>query len=215
VMEFINEDIMQYAERYSQEESQLLKELDKETHQKILQPRMISGHFQGRLLSFLSQLIQPKTILEIGTYTGYATLCLAEGLLENGLIHTIEINEELLDFQQKHFNKSIYKDKIICHHGDAKEIIPNINSELDLVFIDADKSNYCNYFDLIFQKLNPGGMIIADNVLWSGKVLEANIPQKDAETKGLQKFNEKVKAEKGVETLLLPIRDGLMICRKI
>jgi caffeoyl-CoA O-methyltransferase len=214
-MEFLNKDIMHYAERHTQEEPQLLRELDKETHQKILQPRMISGHFQGRLLSFLSQLAQPKTILEIGTYTGYATLCLAEGLVENGLIHTIEINEELLDFQQKYFNRSVFKDKIICHHGDAKEIIPKIDLDLDLVFIDADKSNYCNYFDLIFPKLSPKGLIIADNVLWSGKVLEENIPQKDAETKGLQDFNEKVKAEKGVETLLLPIRDGLMICRKI
>lgn len=206
---------MEYAEKYSQEESQLLRELNKETHQKILQPRMISGHFQGRFLSFLSQLTQPKTILEIGTYTGYATLCMAEGLCEKGEIHTIEINEELFDFYKKYFDKSIFKDQIVSHHGDAKKIIPQLNFDFDLVFIDADKANYSNYFELILPKLKPGGILIADNVLWSGKVLQKNVPEKDTETIGLKKFNEKVKLEKKVETLLLPIRDGLMICRKI
>ena len=176
---------------------------------------MMSGHLQGRFLSLLSHIVQPKNILEIGTYTGYATLCLAEGLIESGTIHTIEINEELFDFTKKYFNKSIYKNKIISHRGDAKKIISTLNFEFDLVFIDADKSNYSRYFDLILPKLNSGGLIIADNVLWSGKVLQKSLPKKDTETMELKNFNEKVKAEKKVETLLLPIRDGLMICRKI
>ena len=214
-MDFIDDDIMQYAENHSQEESELLKELQRETHQKILQPRMISGHFQGRFLSFLSRLIQPEKILEVGTYTGYATLCLAEGLRKNGALHTIDINEELFDFHKKYFDKSLYKNQIFSHQGDAKKIIPGLDFNFDLVFIDADKSNYSLYFDLILPKLNPGGIIIADNVLWSGKVLNDNIPDKDAETLGLKEFNDKVMADKKVETLLMPIRDGLMICRKV
>ena len=214
-MDFIDDDIMQYAENHSQEESELLKELQRETHQKILQPRMISGHFQGRFLSFLSRLIQPEKILEVGTYTGYATLCLAEGLRKNGAIHTIDINEELFDFHKKYFDKSLYKNHIFYHQGDAKKIIPRLDFNFDLVFIDADKSNYSLYFDLILPKLNPGGIIIADNVLWSGKVLHDNIPDNDGETLGLKEFNDKVMADKKVETLLLPIRDGLMICRKV
>lgn len=214
-MDFINDIITQYAENHSQEEPKLLRELNRETHQKILQPRMMSGHLQGRFLSFLSHLIQPDNILEIGTYTGYATLCLAEGLIESGTIHTIEINEELFDFTKKYFDKSTYKNNILSHHGDAKKIIPTLNFEFDLVFIDADKSNYSHYFDLILPKLSPGGLIIADNVLWGGKVLQKSLHKRDIETMELKKFNEKVKAEKKVKTLLLPIRDGLMICRKI
>lgn len=214
-MDFINDIITQYAENHSQEEPKLLRELNRETHQKILQPRMMSGHLQGRFLSFLSHLIQPDNILEIGTYTGYATLCLAEGLIESGTIHTIEINEELFDFTKKYFDKSTYKNNILSHHGDAKKIIPTLNFEFDLVFIDADKSNYSHYFDLILPKLSPGGLIIADNVLWGGKVLKKSLHKRDIETMELKKFNEKVKAEKKVKTLLLPIRDGLMICRKI
>ena len=213
-MEFLNENIMEYAESYSQAEPQLLKELFKETHQKMLQPRMISGHLQGRFLSFLSQLIQPYNILEIGTFTGYATLCMAEGLKQNGAIHTIEINEELFNFYKKYFDKSAYKNQIVSHIGDAKEIIPNLNFKFDMVFIDADKANYCSYFDIVFPKLNYGGIIIADNVLWSGIVLEKNLSQKDTETMELKKFNKKVKAAENVDTLLIPIRDGLMICRK-
>ena len=214
-MDYINDNITQYAENHSQEEPELLREIHRETHQKILQPRMMSGHLQGRFLSLLSHIVQPKNILEIGTYTGYATLCLAEGLIESGTIHTIEINEELFDYTKKYFDKSIYKNKIISHRGDAKKIISTLNFEFDLVFIDADKSNYSRYFDLILPKLNSGGLIIADNVLWSGKVLLKSLPKKDTETRELKNFNEKVKAEKKVETLLLPIRDGLMICRKI
>ena len=214
-MDFINDDIMQYAESHSQEESKLLEALQRETHQKILQPRMISSHLQGRFLSLISQLIRPEKILEVGTYTGYATLCLAEGLEKNGSIHTIEINEELFDFQKKYFDKSDYKDQIFSHQGDAKKIIPKLDFNFDLVFIDADKSNYSHYFDLILPKLNTGGIIIADNVLWGGKVLHKNLPDKDLETLGLKNFNDKVIAEKKVETLLIPIRDGLMICRKV
>ena len=214
-MDFINDIITQYAENHSQEEPKLLRELNRETHQKILQPRMMSGHLQGRFLSLLSHLVQPKNILEIGTYTGYATLCFAEGLIDSGTIHTIEINEELFDYTKKYFDKSIYKNKIISHRGDAKKIIPTLNFEFDLVFIDADKSNYSYYFDLILPKLSPGGLIIADNVLWGGKVLQKSLHKRDIETMELKKFNEKVKAEKKVKTLLLPIRDGLMICRKI
>tara|TARA_A100001011_G_scaffold393769_1_gene484473 strand:+ start:1305 stop:1949 length:645 start_codon:yes stop_codon:yes gene_type:complete len=213
-MEFLNKDIMKYAENHSQSEPMLLKELLRETHQKILQPRMISGHFQGRLLSFLSKLTQPNNILEIGTFTGYATLCMAEGLKENGTIHTIEVNEELFNFHKRYFDKSSYKNQIISHLGDAKDIIPQLDFKFDMAFIDADKANYISYFDLVLPKLNSGGIIIADNVLWSGKVLDEDIPKKDAETIVLKKFNEKVKAAETVETLLLPIRDGLMICIK-
>ena len=215
MIDFINDEIMQYAESHTQDESELLKELHRETHQKILQPRMMSGHLQGRFLSLISYLTQPNKILEIGTYTGYATLCLAEGLEENGTIHTIEINEELFDFYKKYFDKSIYKNKIIPHRGDAKKIIPILDFKFDLVFIDAEKSNYIDYFDLVLPKLNPGGLNIADNVLWNGKVLQKSFTKEDIETMGLKNFNKKVKAEKKVETLLLPIRDGLMICRKI
>ena len=165
-MEFLEDDIMKYAENHSQSEPQLLKELYRETHQKMLQPRMISGHFQGRFLSFFSQLTQPDIILEIGTYTGYATLCMAEGLKENGAIHTIEVNEELFNFHKKYFDKSAFKSQIISHIGDAKEIIPLLDFKFDMVFIDANKENYCSYFDLVLPKLNSGGIIIADNVLW-------------------------------------------------
>ena len=214
-MDFIDLKILEYAESHSQEESQLLKELYIETHQKVLQPRMISGHLQGRLLSLLSQLTRPKNILEIGTYTGYASLCLAEGLAENGTLHTIELNEELIDFNQRYFQKSKFKNQIICHHGDAKALIPELGCFFDMVFMDADKANYCHYFDLVLPKLTSGAILIADNVLWSGKVLEEEIPIKDSETRGLKEFNKKVMAEKKVENLLLPIRDGLMICRKI
>lgn len=213
-MDFINDDIMAYAIKYTQEESQLLKKLNKETHQKILQPRMISGHFQGRFLSFIAQMLKPQTILEIGTYTGYATLCLAEGLNKEGQIHTIEINEELMDFQKKYFDQTQFKNQIFAHLGEAKNIIPKLNLKPDLVFIDADKSNYPNYFELVVPLIKKGGILIADNVLWSGKVLDKN-EKSDSETHGIIQFNELVKKDPRLETLLLPIRDGLMICKKI
>lgn len=206
---------MAYAVRHTQDESELLKALNKETHQKILQPRMISGHFQGRFLSFIAKLIKPQIILEIGTYTGYATLCLAEGLTKGGIIHTIEINEELVDFQKKYFNQSEFKNQIFTHLGEARNIIPELNLEFDLVFIDADKTNYPIYLEMVLSKLRKGGVLIADNVLWSGKVLEHQQKSTDSETNSIKLFNELVKKEKDLETLLLPIRDGLMVCRKV
>ena len=206
---------MAYAIRHTQDESELLKALNKETHQKILQPRMISGHFQGRFLSFIAKLIKPRTILEIGTYTGYATLCLAEGLTKDGIIHTIEINEELVDFQKKYFDQSEFKNQIFTHLGEAKNIIPELNLEFDLVFIDADKTNYPIYLEMVLSKLRKGGVLIADNVLWSGKVLEHQQKSTDSETNSIKLFNKLVKKEKNLETLLLPIRDGLMVCRKV
>ena len=214
-MELINDDIMNYAIRHTEEESEILKSLNKETHQKILQPRMISGHLQGRFLSFVAKLIKPQTILEIGTYTGYATLCLAEGLNKNGNIHTIEINEELTDFQKKYFNQSEFKNQIFTYLGDAKNIIPKLNIKIDLVFIDADKTNYPLYLEMVVSKLKKGGVLIADNVLWNGKVINYQKKTTDSETKGIILFNELVKKDKRLETLVLPIRDGLMVCRKV
>tara|TARA_B100000902_G_scaffold397010_1_gene459517 strand:+ start:893 stop:1537 length:645 start_codon:yes stop_codon:yes gene_type:complete len=214
-MDFISDDIMTYAINHTQDESNLLKALNKETHQKILQSRMISGHFQGRVLSFISQLIRPETILEIGTYTGYATLCLAEGLTKNGKIHTIEINEELIDFQKKYFNQSKFKNQIFTHIGDAIDIIPKLKLKYDLIFLDADKANYANYMEMVEPKLKKGGVLVADNVLWSGKVLDYQQKRDDIETKGIKLFSELVKKNSSLQTLLLPIRDGLMMCRKI
>ena len=214
-MDFISDDIMTYAINHTQDESNLLKALNKETHQKILQSRMISGHYQGRVLSFISQLIRPETILEIGTYTGYATLCLAEGLTKNGKIHTIEINEELIDFQKKYFDQSKFKNQIFTHLGDAIDIIPKLKLKYDLIFLDADKANYPNYMEMVVPKLKKGGVLIADNVLWSGKVLDYQQKRDDIETKGIKLFSELVKKNSSLQTLLLPIRDGLIMCRKI
>ena len=214
-MDFISDDIMTYAINHTQDESNLLKALNKETHQKILQSRMISGHYQGRVLSFISQLIRPETILEIGTYTGYATLCLAEGLTKNGKIHTIEINEELIDFQKKYFDKSKFKNQIFTHIGDAIDIIPKLKFKYDLIFLDADKANYPNYMEMVVPKLKRGGVLVADNVLWNGKVLDYQQKRDDIETKGIKLFSELVKKNSSLQTLLLPIRDGLIMCRKI
>ena len=214
-MNLIDDYVMTYAIRHTQDESELLKALNKETYQKVLQPRMISGHLQGRFLSLVAKLIKPKTILEIGTYTGYATLCLAEGLTKNGKIHTIEINEELVDFQKKYFNQSEFKNQIFTYLGEAKNVIPKLKLKLDLVFIDADKANYPIYLEMLVSKLKKGGVLIADNVIWSGKVLDNQQKITDPETKGIILFNESVKKDKRLETLLLPIRDGLMVCRKV
>ena len=211
-MDFLPEKIDAYVVAHSQEEPPLLRELSRETWQKVLNPRMLSGAFQGRVLSMLSKLIKPKTILEIGTYTGYSALCLAEGLDENGVIHTIDKNEELSNIQQKYFNKSVYKDQIKQHIGNALEIIPNINEKFDLVFIDADKSNYVNYFHLIIEKMNQGGVILSDNVLWSGKVVEELDP-KDEDTNVLLTYNQLLNTDDRLETIILPIRDGLTISR--
>lgn len=211
-MHFISEDLENYVANHSQQEPELLVKLNKETHQKILQPRMLSGHFQGRVLSMLSKIIYPKSILEIGTYTGYAALCLAEGLQEKGTLDTIDINEELEEIQQKYFDLSPYSNQIIQHIGDAIEIIPTLNKKFDLVFIDADKENYINYFHLIVPLMNKGGIILSDNVLWSGKVLE-EVKANDKSTQILLDYNKIINEDERVETVLLPIRDGLTVTR--
>lgn len=211
-MHFISPELELYVERHSEDEPALLAALHRETFQKIMQPRMLSGHFQGRVLSMLSKLIRPLNILEIGTYTGYATLCLAEGMQENGSIDTIDINEELEDIQKKYFDLSDWKDQITQHLGNALEIIPNLNKKYDLVFIDADKDNYLNYWEMILPVMNKGGIILSDNVLWSGKVLEEPNP-KDLSTNVLLEYNKKLKEDSRVETVLLPIRDGLTVSR--
>ena len=211
-MHFLSDELDQYVTQHSQDEPDLLAKLNKETHQKILQPRMLSGHFQGRVLSMLSKIIHPKTILEIGTYTGYATLCLAEGLASNGTIDTIDVNEELVDFQRKYFDLSPFSRQIFQHLGSGLDIIPNLNKKYDLVFIDADKENYIHYFHLIVPLMNPGGIILSDNVVWSGKVLEELKPN-DLTTKILLEYNELLKNDPRVETVLLPIRDGLTVSR--
>ncbi|MFZ4680246.1 MAG: O-methyltransferase [Flavobacterium sp.] len=211
-MHFLSEELDTYVTLHSQDEPELLVQLNKETHQKILQPRMLSGHFQGRVLSILSKIIHPTNILEVGTYTGYATLCLAEGLAENGTIDTLDNEEELFDFQRKYFDKTIWAKQITQHLGDALDIIPTLSKKYDLVFIDADKENYINYFHLIVPMMNKGGIILSDNVLWSGKVLE-EVKQGDITTKILLEYNKLLKEDPRVETVLLPIRDGLTVSR--
>ena len=211
-MHFISQELEDYIEQHSEKEPALLAALNKETYQKILLPRMLSGHFQGRVLSMLSKLIRPINILEIGTYTGYSALCLCEGMKENGTLHTIDIKEELVDFQRKHFDKSPWGKQIFQYLGEAVDIIPSLESKFDLVFIDADKENYLNYFELILPKMNKGGIILSDNVLWSGKVLEPVHPN-DLSTKVLMEYNELLATDSRVETILLPIRDGLTVSR--
>ena len=211
-MHFISQELEDYIEQHSEKEPALLAALNKETYQKILLPRMLSGHFQGRVLSMLAKLIRPVNILEIGTYTGYSALCLCEGMQAGGVLHTIDIKEELIDFQRKHFDKSPWGKQIIQHLGEATEIIPNLEVKFDLVFIDADKENYINYFEMIVPKMNKGGIILSDNVLWSGKVLEPLNP-KDVSTKVLLDYNALLKNDPRIETVLLPIRDGLTVSR--
>lgn len=211
-MDFLPEKINDYIESHSQPEPELLQKLSRETWQKVLAPRMLSGHLQGRVLSMLSKLIQPKYILEIGTYTGYSALCLAEGMQEDGELHTIDINEELLDFQRKYFDESAFGNQIVQHLGNALEIIPEIDKTFDLVFIDADKSNYPNYLEIILPKLKKGSVILSDNVLWSGKVVE-NVKKDDIDTQALLKYNQALNTHPRLETVLLPIRDGLTISR--
>ncbi|MCW5521134.1 O-methyltransferase [Aureitalea sp. L0-47] len=211
-MDFLPEKIDEYAVAHSQAEPELLKQLHRETWQKVLAPRMLSGHLQGRTLSMLSKLINPKYILEIGTYTGYSALCLAEGMKADGELHTIDINEELLDLQRKYFNKSDYGANIIQHTGNAMDIIPQLKKNFDLVFIDADKRNYPAYLELILPKLNSGSVIISDNVLWSGKVVEP-VNEDDLDTKALLQYNKMLNEDERLESVLLPIRDGLTITR--
>jgi caffeoyl-CoA O-methyltransferase len=213
-MNFLPEALDNYVVAHSQDEPELLQQLHRETYQKVLLPRMLSGHYQGRLLSMISKLVNPKNILEIGTYTGYSALCLAEGIQVSGELHTIDINEELFDFQRKYFDKSPYGKQIQQYLGNALDIIPQLDKTFDLVFIDADKENYTNYFHAIIDKMNPGGIILSDNVLWSGKVLETTFKKEDTSTPALIEYNKLLKEDARVETLILPIRDGITICRK-
>ena len=212
-MDFIDPLIEAYALEHTEKESDLLFNLNRQTHLKVLQPRMLSGHLQGRILSFLSSAIKPKNILEIGTYTGYSALCMAEGLSKNGKLVTIDKNIELETMVKKYINDSSYKNQIEFINADAIDVIPTLNLEWDLVFIDADKENYINYFDLVIDQVKKGGWIIADNVLWSGKVLEEP-DVKDKETIILQKFNEKVQHDSRVRNVLFPVRDGMMLMIK-
>ena len=212
-MEFISEKIAEYLSQNSDKEPEILSKLNKETHQKILQPRMLSGHIQGRFLSLISKIKSPIHILEIGTYTGYGTLCLAEGLASNGKIFTIDRNEELINIQNKYFEESGNRDKIVQLTGNAIDILMGLNENFDLIFIDADKENYIKYFDIVSNKLNPNGIIISDNVLWSGKVVEES--DGDQETNTLKKFNSLLSKDERFETIILPLRDGLSISRLI
>ncbi len=213
-MEFISNALYDYVVAHSQEEPQLLAELSRQTHLKVLQPRMLSGPLQGRFLSILSKLIQPKKILEVGTFTGYATLCLAEGLAKEGQIDTLDKNEELLDFQRSFFDRSPWGKQIHQHCGDALELIPTLEGDYDLVFLDADKKNYLNYLELLLPKIKPGGLLLSDNVLWSGKVVEET-KKKDEDTKVLKTFNRLIAEHPELETVLLPLRDGLTVSRKM
>lgn len=212
-MEFINPELSHYCETHSSEESEILKKLNRETHLKVVSPRMLSGHLQGSFLSFISKLQKPELIVEIGTYTGYSALCLAEGLANNGKLISIDVNEETSAFAKSFIQQTEYASQIELVLADAKDYIPTISSAIDLVFIDADKKNYLNYFHLVIDKLKPGGLIIADNVLWSGKI---TMPESamDRETLALHQFNTLVQQDARVENILLPIRDGLMVVRK-
>tara|TARA_B100000508_G_scaffold11104_1_gene7841 strand:- start:13384 stop:14025 length:642 start_codon:yes stop_codon:yes gene_type:complete len=212
-MEFLDEALEEYVNEHTTPESKTLNELNRQTHISVLQPRMLSGHLQGRVLSMLSNMIKPKRILEIGTYTGYAAICMAEGLSENGELITIDVNYELEDMVNEYVRKAGFQDRIKMKVGNAMDIIPDLKKDFDLVFIDADKTNYSNYYDLLIDELPQGSYIIADNVLWSGKVIK-EAKEKDEDTIALQAFNEKVHKDERVENVLFPVRDGLMVMRK-
>ena len=212
-MEFISKKLDDYICAHSENEPEILNQLNRETHLNVLVPRMLSGHFQGRVLSMLSHMIKPKNVLEIGTYTGYSALCFAEGLADGGMVTTIDKNEELEDLVNEYVVKAGYEDKIQCLIGDAMEVIPTLDEEFDLVFIDADKSNYINYYNLVIDKVSKGGYILVDNVLWSGKVME-KVAVEDEDTSVLIEFNKLIHEDERVQEVLLPIRDGLMIARK-
>ena len=212
-MDFIDHKINEYAESHSKPESDLLARLNRETYTKVLAPRMLSGHLQGRILAMLAKMLQPKNILEIGTYTGYSAICLAEGLAPVGKIYTMDINEELEDIARRYFEEAGITPQVDFRIGNALEIIPTLDVSFDLVFIDADKINYAQYFDMVIDKVPQNGIIIADNVLWSGKVAE-EISKQDKDTLAIDHFNKKVHADERVENVLFPVRDGLMILRK-
>ena len=211
-MEFLKQDILDYCEKFSQQPNKIIQELERETKYKVLMPRMMSDQLMGSFLELISGIIRPKYILEIGTYTGYSAICLANGLDKNGQLHTIEINPELEDIAHKYFKKLNLDNKIITHIGHALDIIPKLNYLFDIVFIDADKKNYCNYYELAIKKVKKGGLILIDNVLWSGKVL--NKPKyNDLETKEIKKLNQIILEDKRVKNMILPLRDGIMICQ--
>ena len=212
-MDFISDKLANYLNKNSEKEPEILSRLSKETYQKILQPRMLSGHIQGRFLSFISKIKSPDKILEIGTYTGYSTICLAEGLSKDGKIDTIDKNEELIKIQNKYFEESGYRNNIFQHTGNALDLLKNLNEKYDIIFIDADKENYINYFKKVSKKLSKNGIIISDNVLWSGKVLDSK--QKDEETSTLVEFNRIINQDKRFNSIILPIRDGISISRLV
>lgn len=211
-MHFLSPLLEEYIRNCSEDEPAILRELTRETHLKVLRPRMLTGHFQGRVLSMLSKIVCPRNILEIGTYTGYSALCLAEGIQADGELHTIEVNEELRALQRKYFDKSGYGKQIIQHIGDALDIIPKVDRIFDLVFIDAGKKDYPDFFEAVLKKTRPGSIILSDNVLWTGKVVSPLDP-KDIVTQTLLDYNQRLKEDKRVETVLLPIRDGLTLSR--
>lgn len=213
-MKFLVEEIEEYSAAHTEEESALLKSLNRDTHANILSPRMLSGHMQGRFLSMISRMIRPDRILEIGTYTGYSGICFCEGLNPGGKLITIDVNEELESFTRRYFDQSPFKDQIDYRIGNALDIIPSLTDTFDLVFIDADKINYSSYFNLCLEKVRPGGFLIADNVLWSGKVVE-QLKKVDKDTQALLDFNRMVHEDPRVSNILLPIRDGLMILQKL
>ena len=209
-----NEKLWKYIIDHTSEQDLVLAELDRETNAKMVFPNMLSGHYQGRLLELISKMIQPQYILEIGTYTGYSAICLARGLKANGKLHTIECNDEIIPFTKKFILKAGLEDKIVLHIGDALQIIPQLNVTFDLIFIDADKSLYTQYYELTFSKLKTGGIILVDNALWGGKVLKQPL-KKDDETDGIRNLNEMIQNDPRVENILLPVRDGIMLARKI
>lgn len=214
MMDFLPENIDRYVHEHTTPEPVYLQELNRETWAKVLMPRMLSGHLQGKILQAFSYMLRPKRILEIGTYTGYSAISLSAGLAEDGILHTIDINDELEPMVKKYIEKAGKEQQIICHYGKAADIIPTINETFDLVFIDADKENYATYFDLTIDKVRKDGFIIADNVLWSGKVV-TDYDKADAETQGIIDFNKKVQDDLRVENVLMPVRDGLMVMRKV
>ena len=213
-MEFLDPDLEKYIEAHTEPENELLYKINRETHTEVLKPRMLSGHLQGRVLSMLSHMIQPENILEIGTYTGYSALCMAEGLKGNGKLITIDVNEELAERVKEYFQSSQFSDQIEIKIGKALDIMPALNKSWDMVFIDADKSNYLNYYQLCIEQVRKDCYIFVDNVLWSGKVLEKNRKKLDKDTESMLKFNEFVHQDDRVQNVLFPIRDGLMILRK-
>jgi len=211
-MQIINSDIEKYADQMSTPVDKILLELEKETYQKVLQPNMLSGNYQGQLLSIISKIKSPDTILEIGTYTGYSTICIAQGLKKNGIIHTVEINEELKPIQDKYFKKCNITQCINQHFGHALDVLSEFDKTFDLIFIDADKKNYINYLELTYPMLNSGALIVSDNVLWKGKVAESGQP--DKMTRYIHEFNQYLANHTGFSTVLLPVRDGLSLSVK-